>query len=975
MDYPIYSFGNGEILKGLFDAIAMCLNAQSGSLYIPLVRLSLIIGALWTALYVLYNDYIKALASWIIPMTAIMQLLFVPQARVVIIDPVSRYHQTVDHVPYGLAFAASFISRIGHALTEQVEKVFVLPDDLKYQKTGTLFASNLLQQARTFHISNDDLAENMRNFVGHCVAYDALLGRKYTISDLRHSANIWALVSENASPVRSFLWREPRAPGQLGAYPEIISCKIGVQRFNQQWNTELDRSASLFGKKIFGKGSLINPRQELFKYLPLAYNQLTNMAQSAQDILKQNMMIYAVVDGIEQKSTALGNAPNFAVRRAYLQQRATYETLGAMAAEMLPTMKSVLEAIAYATFLFIIPLALLPFGYRFLFSWINILLWLQMWAPLYAVLNYIMTMAARSKSIAALSLSNDAGVTIASSVGLSNVNADIAAMSGYLAMSIPFLCIALVKGVGSFVHLASHLSNVTQGAANAAATDAVTGNYNFGNVSEGNRQFSNTNMLSQSYGASLRSGSFHQADGRSDLTTTADGQQILNVSSSNVPVTINAAETRSSQQAAQASKHYQNALSQSEASSKSLASSYRDMVDLGQHIAQNEHVSDQVNQGSSIEQGRSIQRASQMVESFAKDNNISKQQAADVLADVGISAGTKNPLSLLNITGGISTKAFGSAYDQEIYNKAQKLSESTDFQETMREAVQASQSLSHSMTDDKGKRLSENIAGSFEKSDQFRTEAMKSLRTSEDYQQQAAYTKANSVSINSNYTQEFVNWVADQRADNTNGRIGMHGAAHIMSNEPQVRLLYAERFMNEQGLGPKVPSQVSVMDKGSQLKTAYENENSINANHVTRDAIRNVHQQAEGQNLNWDSEKASTLRQEVSDQKKNVNEGIAMEQNVLSDTYNKGSANFDERKNKSVMGQAWSAEGQHLTTLMFPSESTPLVESSSTQGSGWEHTQQKVIVNNKIRVLKQENNDTSLVKSSNEIEGESQSKN
>ena len=73
------------------------------------------------------------------------------------------------------------------------------------------------------------------------------------------------------------------------------------------------------------------------------------------------------------------------------------ETLGTMAGELLPRMKAVLEAIAYACFLFIIPMALLPFGYQFLLRWVQILLWLQMWAPLYAILNYIMTVAARSK--------------------------------------------------------------------------------------------------------------------------------------------------------------------------------------------------------------------------------------------------------------------------------------------------------------------------------------------------------------------------------------------------------------------------------------------------------------------------------------------------------------------------------------------------------------------------------------------------
>ena len=71
------------------------------------------------------------------------------------------YHQKVDHVPYGLAAFAGYVSKIGYLMTEQVEKIFTLPDDLKYQKTGHLSASTLIQQARTFHITNDAMAENI----------------------------------------------------------------------------------------------------------------------------------------------------------------------------------------------------------------------------------------------------------------------------------------------------------------------------------------------------------------------------------------------------------------------------------------------------------------------------------------------------------------------------------------------------------------------------------------------------------------------------------------------------------------------------------------------------------------------------------------------------------------------------------------------------------------------------------------------
>jgi conjugal transfer mating pair stabilization protein TraG len=69
MAYEIYTFGNGEILKGVFDAIAMCLNSHTESLFEPLKKLGLIIGVFWAALYAIYKDQITVFTNWIIPMT------------------------------------------------------------------------------------------------------------------------------------------------------------------------------------------------------------------------------------------------------------------------------------------------------------------------------------------------------------------------------------------------------------------------------------------------------------------------------------------------------------------------------------------------------------------------------------------------------------------------------------------------------------------------------------------------------------------------------------------------------------------------------------------------------------------------------------------------------------------------------------------------------------------------------------------
>jgi len=802
MDFQIYAYGNGEIVKGVFDALAMCLNSGNGSLYEALKRLGLIIGAFWAAIYALSGDQMKLFTGWILPFTAIMGLLFVPQTTVWIIDPVTKYHQKVDHVPYGLGAFAGYVSQIGHGITEQVEKVFRLPDDLRYQRSGTLFASNILQKAKTFHITNQDLADNMRAFVEQCVVYDAMIGRKYTIEDLRHSNDLWKLVSANASPVRSFVWRnikpasgeESKAGSEeFKASSEIVTCKKGVKRFNGLWNQELDKAKTIFGKRIFGNNGLIDAKTELVKYLPLSYEALGKIAKDASEIIRQQMMIFSIVDSVDQSATAAGHTPNFAARRAYLQQRTTYETLGAMAAETLPTMKAVLESIAYGAFIFVIPLALLPFGYRFLLAWGQILLWLQMWAPLYAILNYIMTLAARSKTLSVLSMSNKAGVTLATSVGVANVNADIAAMAGYLAMSIPFLSIALVKGVSSFVHLASHLGNVSQSAASMAAGEATSGNLNFGNISEGNVQIQQSHMFNQSRAASYKAGSFQLMDGRTDIQTYSDGSQVVNVGTSNLPVSLNVAESLSTQQSEMAAQAQQRGFALSESSSKSLASSYRNMAQLSEALGQSEHMSDSMTQGVSTEQSRAIHKSAQLIQSFADQNNISTDKAASLFAEVSAGGG-------LFFKGSVGGKSQLNATDTKLLQKAKNFAETNNFQEAAHEAAQTAKNIAHTVSDESTRRFSKEISGSYEKGINQREEASKSFSESESYTQQAMTTRANSASINANYNQQFMEWLANQPADNARGRLGTQSAVHIIANDPKMAASYASRFMETHGL-------------------------------------------------------------------------------------------------------------------------------------------------------------------------------
>ncbi len=501
----VYTIGGGEIVFNIMQAVALCLNGGSGLLD-ALLRIGGLCGAFMAYYVILYGSPWEIIKSWGLPVLLIMNLLFVPSTTVWVKDTITKYAYKVDKVPYGLAVFASATSQLGKAITEVIEQNFSLPNDLTYQKTGMLFGSNILEKAKTFKITNRNFKENMRNFVGQCVKYDMMLNHKYTFDDLVSTNDIWGLVSSNPSSIRGFFW-QPEGGGKA----QYVTCKTAVEKFDKLWARELDSSLSVLERKFFSTfGLQTNPaveralKGEIGQYLTNTATYFGVMAASAEETLKQTLMINAISDAASENSKQAGNPLTYAETRALLQQNSTFETVGKLASKLLPIMKAVIEALAYACFIFVIPLCMVPQGYKFLFNWLKVLVWLQAWPPMYAILNFIMNIAARSATLAEVGTAG--GLTIGNYIGVSEANREIQLMAGYLAMSIPFICIAIVRGVGTFVHLSAQMTGASMQVAGAAASEVSTGNISLGNTSLRNHSSDNISQLQRNFSSSLMAG-------------------------------------------------------------------------------------------------------------------------------------------------------------------------------------------------------------------------------------------------------------------------------------------------------------------------------------------------------------------------------------------------------------------------------------------------------------------------------------
>ena len=430
--------------------------------------------------------------------------MIVPKATVRVVDRLdpALAPAVVANVPIGLALFASLTSQVGDGLTRLTEQAFTLPDDLAYQRHGLIFGARLAAATTRLEITDTVFARNIRNYVRQCVFHALLLGH-ISADDLRESTDIWGLVtaggtpSAGASPARMFEFATRQAAVGTGATPiarEIVTCQAGAGRLNAQWNAEIARAGTIFGRRIFpGSRTEALARAELLAALPAAHDFLIGASRSAGEIMRQQMVLNAVHDAGEQWAAEAGNA---AALQAYTEARAeaqtvsAYRAIGRQAETWVPLLKIVFECLYIGAFPMAVLLMLTPAGGAIFRSYVTGLIWLQSWGPLYAVLHRIsMGEAAERMSAAASMPGGDIGISLVAQAGIRAVGSDVAVMSGYLSMSVPFLAAALAYGLSKATVLATSVLAVGQDAASSAAHEGTTGNLSLANTGYDTHRF------------------------------------------------------------------------------------------------------------------------------------------------------------------------------------------------------------------------------------------------------------------------------------------------------------------------------------------------------------------------------------------------------------------------------------------------------------------------------------------------------
>ena len=824
--YELFTLGGGPYLVDLLNAVAAI---TSGGAYITLAQLAGAAGVAWILFRTAFGGSWRDNAKWILLFVTVWGAMIVPKATVRVVDRLdpALAPAVVANVPVGLALFASITSQVGDGLTRLTEQAFTLPNDLVYRRHGLIFGARLAATATRLEVTDAVFARNLRNFTRQCVFHALLLGH-ISADDLRESTDVWSLVtaggspSAGASPARMFEFATRQAAGATGATPvdkAIVTCRDGAARLNAAWTAEINRAGTLFGRRIFPDArTQALARAELLAALPAAHDFLIGASRSAAEILRQQMVLNAVHDAGEQWAAEAGNAAalqTYTEARAEAQTAAAYRAIGRQAETWVPLLRIVFECLYVGAFPLAVLLMLTPAGMTIFRSYVTGLIWLQSWGPLYAILHRIsMGEAAERMQAAALMPNGEVGISLVAQAGIRAVAADVAVMSGYLSMSVPFLAAALAYGLSKATVLATSVLAVGQDAATSAAHEGTTGN-----LSLANTQWDTHRFASQE-GRQLRT-SMHvdtdrytgYAPAGAAFTVTPDGTAVADAGSatSRVPAAgVRLSESLAVSHEARAAEARSMGRNQDVQAATARTAAATDATQMVERYSHDVSTGTAHAHGVTENESAQAQALESHVEKLAELGNLSKNQAMSLTGAASLGGGLAK---LLPISASGSVQWRGETIEQDQWNRLQEYDQQHGVTDLWSRVQEASRRYSTSTGDSELASLEESIGANLTRMERFEDRAALSYAESEQWSEQAAAVRADAQAIERELGQPFFAWLAGR--EGTDGRpIGAGGAMRLASpqtpEDAEALREHAAAFIAERFPAPAGPDPASV---------------------------------------------------------------------------------------------------------------------------------------------------------------------
>jgi len=487
--YEIYAYQNSASLFGIFNAVAAMLGAES---YVASLAAAAFCGFFASAIAYCFAPEKLHGWKWIGTVVLVYSVLLVPKVTVGIVDKTGGGpEQIVSNVPFGMAFFGSLTSTVGNSLTDVFETAFqALPGpagqspQLSYQQGGLAFGNRLVRATSGSSFTDPALRTDVINFILNCTMYDLADGtldpKLFSISD-----DIWGLMN-SPNPARF-------TPVAAPTGSVLTTCPVAYTSINGRLPVQINTIQALLAGKLNPTMPAAMAVSAIAGQIEQAYirDQISASSIAAADIIRQNAFINALNDASkiqgQRSNDPTSLLAGLARAQATAQQNAAWINGAKLAEEALPIVRNSIEAVTYAVFPLVVLLLLLTNGretWMALKGYLGVLIWIQLWPPLYAILNYMASIYFQFDISAAANVGGGVkalALQTASSIYSSAVSGE--AVVGSLVISIPIIAWQAMRRFESFGSSVTEGLRSLQQKVDSDTSSAVSGNTQLGVLS------------------------------------------------------------------------------------------------------------------------------------------------------------------------------------------------------------------------------------------------------------------------------------------------------------------------------------------------------------------------------------------------------------------------------------------------------------------------------------------------------------
>ncbi len=463
----IYTWGYGELLKNILDAIRALVDGNGLSIiFKTTVGIAFLVFAFKKATDGRVNivwEFGKmmtlATAVWYLFLNAPNDA----KHRYVITDKVTGAQYVVEQIPTGIGEPLQIMSLLEDRIAGAMEKEFSLPNSITYRNSGLGFPLQLQSTMPELKTSDIYFTLTLKDFLENCTLYEIQDGTK-NVNDLLTSDDLLAALDPGDDNRLTKVYSASNPDGK------VVECKDAYQDIvDNVQNTQLPYIERLAAALLRTSTTLLENK------IPDVVQLFFNASKSARDYLQQNFIINMVKGSFKSIAATTGLSESQLAYAAAVAQQSTKDkfiTMGFLAKEYLPIAKGILTALIVGLSWIIALVAIIFIDFRYLTKYFFLLLWLVLWTPILVIINYIGDIYAAKVFNQVV---NDTGqtITLFTSAFINNKISSTLAWLGYLAWVTPPLAYAIAKGSEyGFVSIASSLSGMaTSGAGVGASAD------------------------------------------------------------------------------------------------------------------------------------------------------------------------------------------------------------------------------------------------------------------------------------------------------------------------------------------------------------------------------------------------------------------------------------------------------------------------------------------------------------------------